>query len=396
MYDNQKSISLYNNLAEANANISFPKSITISDCILRDGEQMAGLAFNIEDKINIATALDNLGVDEIESGMPASSDEDKEAVKRIVSKNYHSKITVISRATKSDIDIAYNAGVWGVSISLPFGDLQRKHKIKWTDEELIEKCISITSYAKEKGLYVILSPYDTTRVGQSFLKTLLESMKTEGTIDRMRLVDTVGAAHPEGMRALTNYVKSIYDVELEIHCHDDFGLGTANTLSALSSGAEVASVTMNGVGERSGNTALEEVVTSLEILYGVKTNIKMEKLKETSEIIESITGVELQKHKAVVGYNSFRHESGMVVAGLLKEPFVAEAIRPEIVGQKREIVVGKGSGKASLIGKLNELELSEKNIDLDTLLEKIKSFAVNNRRALTKEELFDLYNAIKV
>ncbi|MBP1932173.1 homocitrate synthase/isopropylmalate synthase family protein [Ammoniphilus resinae] len=392
----KKATSFINHLPEVQNTLSFPPSVIISDCILRDGEQMAGLAFSLEDKVEIAKALNELGVDEIESGMPSVSEDDAEAVKRIVSLGLDSKVTALCRAIKSDIDTAYQAGVWGVSISLPIGDLQRKHKLKWPDERYLDTCLSLTNYAKEKGLYVILSPYDTTRVDLDFLAKVLTTLKSEGTVDRMRVVDTVGAAHPEAMRYLIRHIKNIYDVELEVHCHNDFGLGTANTVAAMSAGAEVASVTMNGIGERSGNTALEEVVTALDVLYGVKTNIDLSKLQEISRRIERITGVSLQAHKPVVGKNSFRHESGMVVAGLIEEPFVAEAIRPELVGQTREIVVGKGSGVVSLLHKLKELKVDETAVDGQVLLKKVKDLAIRQKRALTNEELLNLYQDVQL
>ncbi|WP_099355226.1 homocitrate synthase/isopropylmalate synthase family protein [Fredinandcohnia onubensis] len=391
-----KAISPINHLKEVEKSFLFPKEVIISDCILRDGEQMAGLAFSLDDKVRIAKLLDELGVNEIESGMPAVSEDDAEAVKRIASSSLDARVTALARATKTDIDKVRNLGAWGVSISLPIGDLQRKHKLKWSDEKYIDICLSLTSYAKEQGLYVILSPYDTTRVDLNFYERFLKALKSEGTVDRIRIVDTVGSAHPESLRYLTRYIKNIYDVELEVHCHDDFGLGTANTIAALSSGAEVASVTMNGIGERSGNTALEEVVTALDVLYGVNTKVNLSKLKEVSEKIESITGISLQPHKAVVGKNSFRHESGMIVAGIIEEPFVAEAIRPERVGQKREIVVGKGSGIVSLLHKLKELQVDETAVNGTVLLNKVKNFAIEKRRALTNEELLDLYHEVQL
>ena len=385
----QRAISPINDrLKEA---YSFRKPVIISDCTLRDGEQQAGLVFTTADKLAIAKALDKLGVDEIESGMPAVSDEDLQAVKQIVNADLNAKITALSRATKEDIDIAYESGVWGVSISLPVGDLQRKHKLKWTEEKYIDTCLSITEYARKKGMHVILSPYDTFRVNLDFFEELLRRLEKEGTVDRIRLVDTVGAAHPESVRYLVNRINQSFNFEIEAHCHDDFGLATANTVAALGAGADVASVTMNGIGERSGNTALEEVVAALEILYDAETNIDLQKLRETSKQIEKISGVRLQSHKPVVGDNSYRHESGMVVAGLLEEPFTAEAIRPGVVGQSREIVIGKGSGEKAIVHKLQQLGLDINGVNISTLLNMIKEYSIQKKRALMDEEIKTLY-----
>src|SRR5699024_5814152 len=301
--NNKKLISNFNNFNKLEKTFSFPDKIKISECILRDGEQMAGLAFNSEDKLEMAKILDWIGVDEIESGTPASSEEDRKAIKKIVSENLNAKIVVLVRLMEKDIDLAHDLGVGGVCLSVPFEDIQRKYKSKWSDEELVSQCLKIAEYAKKKGLFVTISTYDNTRVSPDFLHYFLNKIKMEKTIDRMRVVDTVGAIHPEGMKQLIKYIKSIHNIEIEVHCHNDFGLGTANTIAALSAGAEIASVTVNGVGERSGNTALEEVVASLDFLYDVKTNIDLSKLKEASKKIEDITGVELQRHKAIVGSN---------------------------------------------------------------------------------------------
>jgi isopropylmalate/homocitrate/citramalate synthase len=385
----ERAISPINRIVEEE--YSFRKPVIISDCTLRDGEQQAGLVFSQEDKVMIAKALDELGIDEIESGMPAVSNEDLLAVKKIVDSNLNAKISALCRATKKDIDIAYEAGVWGASISLPIGDLQRKHKLKWSNDKYIDTCLSITDYARGKGMHVILSPYDTTRVELSFLDKLLDKLNQEGTVDRIRIVDTVGAIHPKGMHYLVQRVKQLCNFEIEVHCHDDFGLATANTIAALGAGADVASVTMNGIGERSGNTALEEVVTALEILYSAETNIDLHKLRQISKKIEKVSGIALQGHKPVVGDNSFRHESGMVVAGLLEEPFTAEAIRPEVVGQEREIVIGKGSGEKSLVHKLQVLDLDYKAVNLAMLLSRVKERSIREKRSLTDKDITELY-----
>lgn len=388
---NDWQISPFNFSQEVQKDISISSDVIISDCTLRDGEQQAGLVFTMEDKIQIAQELDRIGVHEIESGMPAVSEEDKHAIEKICSLNLNSKITALARARKEDIDITADSGVWGVSISLPIGDIQRKYKLKMTDEEYLTTCLKLIEYAKSKGLHVILSPYDTTRVRIDFLERLLKKLKSEQTLDRIRLVDTVGSVHPVTMRYLVNKMKSFNDqLPIEVHCHDDFGLATANTLAALEAGAQIASVTVNGIGERSGNCALEEVVTSLKILYGIDIGIDLSKLKETSKKIEAISKIKLQPHKAIVGENSFTHESGMIVAGIMNNNFTGEPYLPELVGQKREFIIGKKSGVKSLKMKLEELEFPIIEKKLEQYLTKIKEFAVSNKRALTENEIIEI------
>lgn len=376
---------------------SFSEEIRISDCTLRDGEQQAGVVFTKEDKIEIAKSLDKIGIHEIESGMPAVSQEDREAIEVLASLGLNAKITALARATKSDIDLVADIGAWGVSISFPIGDLQRKYKMKLSDDEYIRTCLELTEYAKRKGLHVILSPYDNTRVRMGFLETLLTALEKEKTVDRIRLVDTVGAAHPRSIQFLVNRMKQINPrLPIEVHCHDDFGLATANTLAALEAGAEVASVTVNGIGERSGNCPLEEVVVALKILYGKELGIEIEKLKEVSQLVESISAIPLQPHKPIVGQNSFKHESGMVVAGLLQNNFVAEPYLPELVGQSREIIVGKKSGVQSLKYKLSSLGFSPNDEQLKQCLSQVKQTAIAHKRSLTDCEVKEIYEQLQI
>ncbi len=385
-------VSPVNFLPDVVAQTSFSPNLAISDCTLRDGEQQAGVVFTKDDKLEVAKALDRLGVHEIESGMPAVSKEDREAVEAIAALGLNAKISVLARAIKDDVDVAADCGAWAVSISLPIGDLQRKYKLHVSEEAYLGKCLEIAAYAKSKGLYVTLSPYDTTRVQLDFLEQVLNAVKAANTVDRVRLVDTVGAAHPLAMRYLVRFMKSVIgDLPIEVHCHDDFGMAVANTLAALEAGAEVASVTVNGIGERSGNCPLEEVVTALRILYDVDAGIRLERLKEVSETVQAVSGIRLQPHKAVVGRNSFVHESGMVVAGLLKHPFTAEPYAPEIVGQKRTILIGKKSGAQSVKWKLEQLGHSPTEGQIEECLEQVKRQSLREKRALTDEELSAIY-----
>lgn len=388
-------VSPINFLPDVVDQTSFSTDLAISDCTLRDGEQQAGVVFTKKDKIVIAKALDKLGVHEIESGMPAVSKEDREAVEAIAGLGLKAKISVLARAIKSDVDVAADCGAWAVSISLPIGDLQRKYKLHVSEDAYLAKCLEIAAYAKSKGLYVTLSPYDTTRVELGFLERVLKAVKEANTVDRVRLVDTVGAAHPLAMRHMVRFMKSIIgDMPIEVHCHDDFGMAVANTLAAMEAGAEVASVTINGIGERSGNCPLEEVVTALRILYGIDIGVRLEHLKEVSETVQAVSGIRLQPHKAVVGGNSFVHESGMVVAGLLQHPFTAEPYSPEIVGQKRTILVGKKSGAQSLKWKLEQLGYEPTDGQIEACLEQVKEQALKEKRALSDEEVAVIFERI--
>jgi isopropylmalate/homocitrate/citramalate synthase len=357
----------------------FVPQVRIADCTLRDGEQQAGIVFTAVEKVAIAHALDALGVYEIEAGTPAVSHDDRDALVSIIGEGLKAKISALALARKADIDEVKDCGAWAVRLSLPIGYIQRRSKLNLDDEAYLKKAIEVTAYAREQGLHVIFSPYDTTRCDLRFLQKVVEELGNRGTIDRIRLVDTVGCATPDTIKFLVREVKKATPVPLEVHCHNDFGLAVANTIAGAQAGAEYLSVTINGIGERSGNASLEETAVALLVLYGVDTGIDTARLSAVSCLVEEASDVKLQPHKAIAGRNSFAHESGTVVAGLVKEPFVAEAYSPSLVGQARQIVLGKKSGAASIDLKLSELGLSATEAQRNELLRRVKEEAIRNK-----------------
>ena len=389
-------VSPFNSEPDVLEQMKMSPNLSLVDCTLRDGEQQAGVAFTMDDKIQIARMLDEIGIPEIEVGMPAVSIEDKNATCEIVKTVRNARITALARPKKEDIDLLKECGVWCATISIPIGDLQREHKLGWDDETYINTLLEISEYAKMKGLYVNVSPYDTTRVNAKFLERVLHEIVKAGTADRVRLVDTVGSASPLAIKFLVKKMKSILGpIPLEIHCHDDFGMATACTIAGAEAGADYLSTTMNGLGERAGNAPTEEVLVALKFLYGVDLNVKLDRLFETSCLVEELSGVKLQQHKAIVGKHAFAHESGMVVAGILKESFVAEAYVPEAVGQKRKLLIGKKSGAVAIVNKLAERGLTFEKSAVSELLKEVKQFAIDHKRALTDEEFFALADNFK-
>jgi isopropylmalate/homocitrate/citramalate synthase len=388
-------VSPFNKEPEVISQIKMSPKLSIVDCTLRDGEQQAGIAFTKDDKIQIAKKLDEIGIPEIEAGMPAVSEEDATAVREIVLAGLKARIAALARPIKADIDILVECGVWCATISIPIGDLQRKFKLGWNDETYIRTLLETAEYAKKRGLYVNISPYDTTRVSQKFLMKVLREIVNAGTVDRVRLVDTVGSASPLAIKYLVWKMKSVLgDIPIEIHCHDDFGMATACSIAGAEAGVEYISTTMNGVGERAGNAPTEEVLIALRFLYGIDLGVKLEKLTETSRLVEELSGVKLQFHKAVVGKHAFSHESGMVVAGVLKNNFVGEAYIPEAVGQTREILIGKKSGAKALVNKLDSRGIVLPKEKISELLQRVKSFAIANKRALVDEEFFEMVDKL--
>ncbi|WP_186332282.1 hypothetical protein [Bordetella genomosp. 13] len=371
------------------------RRIRIADCTLRDGEQQAGIVLNSDDKVAIARSLDALGVHEIEAGTVASSQEDREAIGRIVQAGLNAKISVLCRGINGDIDMAQDVGAWGVRLSFPVSDIEREYKLKGVSEdEYLARALALAEYAAKKNLAVIFSPFDTTRASLPFLRRIAAEFARAGTVDRVRIVDTTGCALPQAISMLVDEVVTAGDgIPVEIHCHNDFGLSCANTLAGVQAGADYVSSTINGIGERCGNASTEEVVMALEILYGYETGLRLERLKGISQEVETLTGIRLSPNKAVVGENAFRHEAGMVVAGLLKNPFTAESYAPEIVGQQRGILLGKKSGVVSVQHKALQLGLEVPEHALAPVLEAVKADAVRLRRSLDDDEFVRVVHA---
>jgi isopropylmalate/homocitrate/citramalate synthase len=360
----------------------------ISDCTLRDGEQQPGLVFSRADKVAIASLLDAAGVHDIEVATPAVSADDQAAVEEIASLGLRATVSAVARATEGDVDLVAETGADAVRISFPISARQRNAKLHIDDEEYLRSALAISTYAKDRDLEVVFSPYDTTRADLPLLERLLQSFHREGCVDRVRVVDTVGAASPQSIHFLVGFMRDAGgDIPIEVHCHNDFGLGTANTLAGALAGAAVLSVTVNGLGERAGNTPLEEVVLALKVLYGVDTGVETTQLQALSTEVQRRSEVILQPHKAVVGANCFVHETGMVVAGLIEDPFSAEAYAPEVVGQRRRVVLGKLSGTAAVRYKMAELDIPVTDDDVVTLLAMVKARSIAAHRGLSDQEV---------
>ena len=364
------------------------RRILFADCTLRDGEQQAGVAFDRAAKVRIARALDGLGIYEIEAGTVASSEEDRDAIAEMCRLGLRSKISVLCRGMTADIDQAASLGVWGVRLSFPISPLERKYKLKGiSDDEYLKKTLELGEHARRKGVQVIFSPYDTTRAELPFLRRLVAELARAGTVDRLRIVDTTGCALPDAITYLIDQVREAAPaLPLEIHCHNDFGLACANTLAGVAAGGGYVSTALHGLGERCGNAPTEEVAMALEVLYGLRTGLDLAGLTGVSRLVAELSGVATQVNKAVVGEGAFRHESGMVVAGLLQDPFTAESYQPELVGQKRSILLGKKSGLVSIAYKVREMGLPVPEERFPEMLNEVKQAAVSRRRALTDEE----------
>jgi methanogen homocitrate synthase len=379
---------------EVRQQFNFSKEVFISDCTLREGEQQAGVVLSPDDKLKLAKGLDEIGIPQLEVGMPAVSQEEFENVKMIAKSGLNAKTIALCRITKADIDKALECGTWGVSISIPIGYLQVKHKLKWSEEKIIHDVTDVTEYAHRNGFYVVLSPYDTTRADLPFLERFLKTVIRDGHPDRVRVVDTVGSALPQAIEYMVKWMLKVTNLPIEVHCHDDFGMATANTLAGIAAGASVASTVLNGMGERSGGAPTEEVALALQLLYGLDQRLKYEKFYSLSKLLQEMSGVRMAPNKAVVGENAFGQEAGMVVSGWKETVFTAEPYLPELVGQSHKLVIGKKSGKDSVELKLKEFNMEASKEQIEKILLQVKLQAEKTKRPIGDEEFKEITHKV--
>ncbi|MGD9963545.1 MAG: 2-isopropylmalate synthase [Thermoplasmata archaeon] len=368
-----------------------PERVKILDTTLRDGEQTPNVALSVDDKLKIAQALDELGVDIIEAGFAVNSEGEAEAVKRISGAGLKSEICSLCRASTQDIDAALACDVDSVHIFLATSKVHLEKKLKITQQEAVEKAVTAVQYAKKHGLVAEFSCEDATRTELSFLKTVHNAVEEAG-VDRIDIPDTVGVMTPQAMMQFVTEIKKDTKVPLAVHCHDDFGMSVANSLAGVLGGAEEVHVTVNGLGERAGNAALEEVVMGLQAFYGLKTSINTRKMAFVSRLVAQLTGVAVQPNKAIVGENAFSHEAGIHVHGVLSESSTYEPMRPEIVGKERTLVVGKHSGVHAVQNKLKEYGLDLAPDQMKEVVARIKKYAESGKKLDDAELLAVAYD----
>jgi len=367
--------------------------IRVFDTTLRDGEQMPGVSLPVNYKIQIAKQLDKLGVDVIEAGFPSASKGEFEAVKEIANLGLNAKICGLARVVKQDIDQAIKADVDMVHVFVPTSKIQVQHTIKKSPDEIVDMAVNAVEYVKSHGVECMFSAMDATRTEMDFLIRIYKAVE-EAKVDIVNVPDTVGIATPFKFYEMIKQLKEHLKVPIDVHCHNDFGLAVANTYSAVLAGADEVQVTVNGLGERAGNAALEEVVA---LLYaeGYKTNIRMEYLVETSRLVERLTGVKMPPNKPIVGENAFSHESGIHAHGVLKDArtFEPGIITPEMVGHRRRIVVGKHAGRHQIKKILEDAGYVVDEEKLNVIFEKVKELGDKGKK-VTDLDLFAIAESV--
>lgn len=369
------------------------KEIKIVDTTLRDGEQTAGVVFANHEKVIIAQMLSDLGINQLEVGIPAMGGDEKEAIKSICKRNLKSSIMAWNRAVIGDIEQSIDCGVDAVAVSISVSDIHIQNKLRTSRGWVLENMVKSVEFAKKNGLYVSVNGEDASRADVDFLIEFIEAAKQAGA-DRFRYCDTVGVMEPF---RIENTIKKLFkktNFDIEMHTHNDFGLATANAIAGVIGGASHIGVTVNGLGERAGNAALEEVLMSLKHVYGYQLNIDTRKFKELSEYVSNASGRELPAWKAIVGSNMFKHESGIHADGAIKNPKNYEAFDPSEVGLERQIVIGKHSGKAALVNKFEEYDIDLSTDMANRLLEEVRAVSVRMKRTLFDKEIVQIYHDI--
>lgn len=371
------------------------RKIYIVDTTLRDGEQTAGVVFANEEKLIIADMLSELGVDQLEVGIPTMGGDEKEAIKQIVKRNNGRKsIMAWNRAVISDIDESIDCGVDAVAISVSVSDIHIKHKLKTSREWVLENMIKSVEFAKKNGLYVSVNGEDASRADNEFLIEFIDEAKKAGA-DRFRYCDTVGIMEPFSIRKNIEELYKRTGFDIEMHTHNDFGMATANAIAGILGGASHVGLTVNGLGERAGNAALEEVLMALIYVYGYKADVDTKMFREVSEYVAQASGRKLPIWKAIVGDNMFAHESGIHADGAIKNPKNYEAFDPDVIGLQRQIVIGKHSGKAGIINKFKEYNIELNDEEAKGILEMVRAASVRLKRTLFDKELVKLYQEYK-
>jgi methanogen homocitrate synthase len=390
-------VSPYNFIPEVTGTYNLPPKVSIHDATLRDGEQTPGIVFDIADKIAIAEKLDEVGVERIEAGMPAVTEMDFQAIKEITRLGLKARIYTFARAMNADIDKALECGAHGVIIEVPIGYPKLKYQFKWTWEDVLRKSVEVINYAKKRGLHCVYFPYDTTRAREEDLRNLLTRIMLDAPPDSIGVVDTMGCILPEAMKYMVRLVTSLTNLPVEVHTHNDFGMAVATELAGVEAGAVCVHSCANGLGERTGNAPLEELMVALHVLYGYDTQYKLDKLPELGELVSRISKFPTSVNKPILGDRNFTRESGIGVDLVVKEPLAMFGTHPSLTGRKGEVVLGKKSGKASITYNLELLGITDADDEaVAEMLKRVKDKGIEKRGLLTQDEFRDIVDSVLV
>ncbi len=377
-------VSPYNAVSKA----PLPERIVLYDSTLRDGEQMPGVHFTLEQKLSIARKLDEVGVHQVEAGFPAVSEAEKDAVKKVASMGLDAEVLCLSRALKQDIDAAIDCDVDMVLLFIATSDLHLRYKLKMTREQVLERAFEAVEHAHAHGLKASMSSEDSTRTDLGFMAELFRRCEEAGAA-RVGVTDTLGCAGPEAVHHIVSKARVSSSLPVSAHLHNDFGLATVNAVSALTAGAEAIATTVGGIGERAGNVSLEQLVMALKHLYKRDIGIRTEGLTDLTRTVFEYAKLPMPANQPWVGPNAFSHESGIHVAAVLSCPLTYECVDPEEVGNRRRLVLGKHSGTHIVKSRLDEKGVSATQEQICDIVRAIKRAGEEHGR-VTDEEFWGI------
>ncbi len=385
-------VSPWNYQPEVVAEFSPPERLDVHDVTLRDGEQQAGVEFTPDDKLRIAEALAEAGVQRIEAGLPAVSQADAEAVRRIARAGLPARIFAFSRCMVDDVKRALDAGVDAIVMEIPSSEHIIQYAYRWEYERALELTIESTRFAHENGLFVSFFPIDSTRADITTFLNMIEVIARDGHMDSLALVDTFGVLSPQAAAFMTRKVRERISKPLEAHFHMDFCLGVANTVTAVANGVQTVQVSVTGVGERAGNTPLEDTVMALRTMYGIDSGLDLGKLYGLSRLVRDLAGVPVPPNRGIVGDRLFHVESGIIASWVknVGSEHLTEAFpfRPEMVGQRGpEVVLGKGSGLDSVLIWLDKVGLGPASEEeMTAILQEVKALSLQRKGLLDEDD----------
>jgi homocitrate synthase NifV len=370
------------------------KRVVIDDTTLRDGEQTAGVVFAKAEKMHIAQLLSEVGVQQIEAGIPAMGGDELEAIQAIVGMGLKSSILGWNRAVVSDVKMSLECGVDAVAVSISASDIHIKHKLRKDRQWVLDSVRKSVEFAKSHGLYVSVNAEDASRADFDFMVEFAKAAREAGA-DRLRYCDTLGTLEPFRTYHDVKALIEATGLDIEMHTHNDFGMATANAIAGIRAGARFVNTTVGGLGERTGNAALEEVVMALKYIEGIDLETPTNRFVELAEYVAAAAGRTVPGWKPIVGSRVFAHESGIHIDGVLKNPTNYEPYTPEEVGLTRQIVVGKHSGSHTILHKFDEFGITLDDDEANAILARCRSLSVQLKRALFDKELIYIYNDIR-